>query len=176
MKKIKHVAGPCPAPCFPLGGPRRLTYQPKGPLPRTADSPLPHYEEFDLVAREIQPVAMCYIGSSLITHHWKDIDMMVLLPDGSDLGETAVPEGYLQTSPTREGTPELAIGYPDVFRCFRKGIYNLILITDSQGFDNFRRASLLMKTLADADDLLRMALYSKEARIALYNSIGSVDE
>lgn len=175
MKQIQHVNGPS-RPGYSLSLLEGLTYQPRAPLPQCTDGLLTHYQEFDRVARKAQPEAMCYIGSSLITTDWKDIDMLVLLPEDTDLADVGVPDGYLQTSPTREGTLESDMDYPDVLRCFRKGIYNLILTTDREMFDNFRRASLLMQSLADADDLLRMAFHSKESRISLYQNIGSVDE
>lgn len=170
MKKILYVGGP-----FPSSIPKGLTYLPEAPVPQDTEDCTVHLDEFDRVAREIQPVAMCYIGASLVTTDWKDIDILVLLPDEFDLDEVEVPEGYRRTSPPREAHLEDSVDYPDTFRCFRKGIYNLILTTDSGMFNNFRRASLLMTTLADTDDLLRVAFNSKESRVNLYKTIGIID-
>lgn len=166
MKTIKYMGGPF----LSNGG---LTYQPEVPLPLRKD--VGYREEASRIACHIQPKAMCFIGSSLVSENPKDIDVLVLLGEDTTLSDVSVPSGYELTSPDKKPSPEADVLYPDYLRCFRMGLYNLILTNDGELFRNFRRASLLMTTLADTDDLFRVVFSSKESRVNLYKTIGIVD-
>lgn len=164
MKTIKHVGGPY------LNVPGVPTYQPEMPTPSCRNPS--HGEEFSRVAEHIQPEAMCFIGSSLVSVSPGDIDILVLLGEGTNLRDVSIPTGYKLTSPDNKPSPEADVLYPDYLRCFRCGVYNLILTNDRELFRDFRAASLLMQQLSKEDELLRMAFLSKPSRVAFYKHMG----